>query len=72
MGKYDAIRNPSQVLSLLFGHEDHRLHVLQDDAPHPVRRNVQPVRRDELVQALFGAGPARSVKAKRASRSNKL
>jgi len=70
MGKYDAVRSAASALSLIFGHDDHRIHVMQDDAPHPIRRHLQPARRDELVQALFGAGPARSVKRKRASRSD--
>lgn len=62
MGKY---------LSRLFGSDDHRIHVLQDDAPHPIRRHLQPARRDELVLALFGAGPARSVKRKRTGAAKK-
>ncbi|MET0268124.1 MAG: hypothetical protein ABW202_21225 [Duganella sp.] len=68
MGKYDTLRSNGLGLSLLFAHEDHRIHVMQDDAPHPIRRHLLPARRDELVQALFGAGPARSVKVKRSGR----
>jgi hypothetical protein len=68
MEKYDGMRRAASAMSLIFGHDDHRIHVMQDDAPHPIRRHLQPARRDELVQALFGAGPARSVKRKRATR----
>lgn len=43
-------------LSRLFGSDDHRIHVLQDDKPHPVRRHLQPARRDELVWRCSGPG----------------
>lgn len=68
MAKFNSANNVTFGLSMLFGHEDHRIHVLQDDAPHPVRRHLLPARRDELVQALFGKGPARSVKTKRTTK----
>ena len=61
----------AKYFSRLFGNDDHRIHVMQDDAPHPIRRHLQPARRDELVQALFGTGPARSVKRTRASRAGR-
>lgn len=33
----------------------HRIHILADDVPHPIRTFCAPVKRDPLVEALFGA-----------------
>lgn len=73
MEKNEPSRNPGTLLSITVDRNGYRIHTLIDDTDLPIRTNRGPVRRDPMVQALFGAGSAtRPKKCDKTRRDPKL
>ena len=63
MEKCEPNRNQGALLSVTVDPNGYRIHTLIDDTDRPVRANRTLIRRDPMVEALFG--PAARPKKKR-------
>ena len=52
-----SMKGMSMKLSVTISREGARIHRLIDDVTYPLRTRKAPVRRDPMVEALFGAAP---------------
>lgn len=65
MEKYEQNRSPGARLSVTVDRNGYRIHTLIDDTNRPIRANRTLVRRDRMVEALFGPATVARPKKKR-------
>lgn len=65
METYEPNRRPGALLSVTVAPNGNRIHRLIDDITHPMRANPTLVRRDRMVEALFGPATVARPKKKR-------
>lgn len=65
MEKYEPNRRQGALLNVTVDPNGYRIHTLIDDINHPIRANRTLVRRDLMVEALFGPATVARPKKKR-------
>lgn len=64
--KLISLQAQGSILNVTVGANGHRIYMLADETHHAIRPHSEPVQRDPLVAALFGAAAVRAGEAEHA------